>query len=273
MKVPFAAGRDFNERDREGAPCVAIINEAFTRRYFPQNSQPLGKHLTKYEYQKPNQLCEIVGIVQDKKLQSMEKQPLPSFSFALYQSHRAQITMLVNTSVDPGSLTSAVRKSIQSIDPQIPLADVRSVNESFSAFLYPFRIFGFVMGTCGALALLLASIGIYGVVSYAVAQRTREVGIRMALGAHAKDILKLVVGQAMGMVLGGLGLGLVLALVLTRVLTSSIFEMELLVGVSATDSPTFLGVTMLLISVALIACYIPARRATKVDPLVALRYE
>ena len=273
MKVPFAAGRDFNERDREGTPCVAIINEAFTRRYFPQDSQPLGKHLTKYQYQQPNQLCEIVGIVQDKKLQSIEKQPLPSFSFALYQSHRTQVTMLVNTVGDPGNLTPAVRKTIQSLDPQIPVSDVQSVSDSFSAFLYPFRIFGVVMGTCGVLALLLASIGIYGVVSFAVAQRTREVGIRMALGAHAKDILKLVVGQGMGIVLLGLGVGLVLALVLTRVLTSSVFEIELLMGVSATDSLTFLGVTALLTSVALLACYIPARRATKVDPLVALRYE
>jgi predicted permease len=273
LKVPFVAGRDFNDRDREGAPCVAIINEAFIRRYFQGNSQPLGKHLTKYQYQQPNQSCEIVGIVQDKKLQSLEKQPLPSFAFALFQSHRTQVNMLVNTAGDPGNLTAAVRKTIQSLDPQIPVSDVQSVSDSFGAFLYPFRILGVVMGTCGVLALLLASIGIYGVVSFAVAQRTREVGIRMALGAHAKDILKLVVGQCMGMVLFGLGVGLVLSLVLTRVLTSPVFELELLLGVSARDAWTFVGVTVLLTIVALFACYIPARRATKVDPLVALRYE
>jgi putative ABC transport system permease protein len=130
-----------------------------------------------------------------------------------------------------------------------------------------------VIGGCGGLALLLASIGIYGVVTYAVAQRTREVGIRMALGAHKKDILKLVVGQGMIPVAYGLAAGLVIAVVLMRVLTSSIVEFDLLLGISTTDAVTFLSVTALLLTVALFACYIPARRATKLDPLESLRYE
>lgn len=153
----------------------------------------------------------------------------------------------------------------------MPVTDVQTIGENFSVTLYPFRLLAVVMGACGLMALLLATIGIYGVVSYSVAQRTREVGIRMALGAVRGDILSLVVGQGMILVVWGLALGLLLGFTLTRVLTSSIFETELLFGVSATDSLTFAGVTMLLAFVALAACYIPALRATKVDPVVALR--
>lgn len=273
MKIPFVAGRDFDVRDRDGAPCVAIINEAFTRRYFPSDTQPLGKHLTKLQYKQPDQRCEIVGVVQDNKLHALQREPRPTFAFALLQSHQTRTTMLVNTAVEPGSLALSVRKTIQALDPTIPLTDIQTVTDSFSAFLYPFRIFGVVMGTCGVLALMLASIGIYGVVSFGVAQRTKEVGIRMALGAIEKDILKLVLAQSMGMVLCGLGAGLVLSLVLTQLLASPAFELELLLGVSPTDSLTFVGVTVVLTIVGLVACYIPARRATKVDPVVSLRYE
>jgi len=153
----------------------------------------------------------------------------------------------------------------------MPVTDVQTIDQNFSVVLYPFRLLAVVMGACGVMALLLATIGIYGVVAYSVAQRTREVGIRMALGAVRSDILKLVVGQGMVLVAYGLALGLLLGFALTRVLTSSMFETELLFGVSATDSLTFAGVTVLLGLVALVACYLPARRATKVDPVVALR--
>ena len=181
--------------------------------------------------------------------------------------------MLVNTAVSCESLIPAVRRTIQELDSQVPVADIHSVDNTFRVFLFPFRAFAVVMATCGVLALVLASIGIYGVVSYAVAQRTKEVGIRIALGALQKDILKLLVVQGMSMVLYGLGIGLVLALVLTRVMASLVFDFELLLGVSATDLLTFVGVTLLLVTVSLLACYWPARRATKVDPLEALRYE
>ena len=272
MKVPFVAGRDFDERDREGAPCAAIVNEAFTRRYFPRDAQALGKHLTKFEYHRPDQLCEIIGVIHDNKLQALQREPVPVFAFAVQQFYKTQMTMLINAP-NPKSLTLAVRKTIQSLEPQMPVADIQTIEESFSVSNYPYRVLGVVIGGCGGLALLLASIGIYGVVTYAVAQRTREVGIRMALGAHKKDILKLVVGQGMIPVAYGLAAGLVIAVVLMRVLTSSIVEFDLLLGISTTDAVTFLSVTALLLTVALFACYIPARRATKLDPLESLRYE
>ncbi len=273
LKIPVVEGRDFDERDREGAPCVAVINEAFARRYFAPEARALGRHLIKYRWQQPNQLCEIVGVVRDNKWQALTKEPRPAFAFPLMQSRETQITLLVNAAGDPGNLTPAARSAIQSLDPNIPVARVQTIREHFNAVLFPFRVFGLLIGACGALALLLAAIGVYGVVSYSAAQRTREIGVRVALGAMEKDILKLIVGQGMRLALFGLAAGILLSLALTRVLTSSLFGVELLFGVSATDALTFIGVTTLLAGVALVACYLPARRATKVDPMVALRCE
>ncbi len=275
MKVPFVQGRDFDERDRDGSPCVAVINEVFAQRYFSPTGSPLGKHLSKFEFsQKPQrQTCEIVGVIRDNEWQSLEQEVQPFFALALHQSDTRDMSLLVNVDGDPASLTQPVRQAIQELDPHMPVSDVQTLSEYFSVGLYPFRLLGVVIGSGGVMALLLATLGIYGIVSYSVAQRTREVGIRMAFGARHKDILQMVVGQGMILVFYGLGAGLLLGVALTRVLTSLFFGSELLFGVSATDVLTFAGVTALLALVALLACYIPARRATKVDPMVALRYE
>jgi putative ABC transport system permease protein len=272
MNIPITQGRDFGERDRDGAPCVAVVNEALARRYFT-GGQALGKHLTKYGWQQQNQFCEIVGIVRDNKFQSLRKEPLPWYGFALFQSHRTRMTMLVHSEGAPENLVPAVRRAIQSLDQTIVTTDVLTLNDTFAPMLYFYRLFGFLVGACGLLAILLAAIGIYGLVAYAVSRRTREIGIRMALGADKQKILQLVIWQGMILVAYGLSAGLLMALALTRVLTSSIFEIPLLNGVSATDPLTFGSTALLLVVVALLACYIPARRATKVDPMAALKFE
>ena len=276
MKVPFTQGRDFDERDREGAQCVAIINEAFVNRYLAGTAAPLGKQLTKYEsgrgaLQKTS--CQVVGVIRDNEWHTLSKDIPPFYALALQQSNVERATLMAATAGDPKTLVPAVRNIVRELDRNVSIADVQSLDDYFSIFLYPFRISAVVMGVCGFMAMLLAVLGIYGIVSYSVVQRTREVGIRMALGALEKDILRLVIGQGMVLVTIGLAFGFVLSLVLLRLLSSSLVELELPLPISATDPLTFAGVTILLALVALLACYVPARRATKVDPIEALRCE
>ena len=275
MRVPFVQGRDFDERDREGSSCVAVVNEAFGEKYF-RGANSLGKHLIKGGGSRtaPKVPCEIVGVIRDDAWQALEKQVHPFYALALQQSDRKEFTLLVGSAgSDPQSLIGAVRNTIRELDPRIPVADVQTLGDYFSFGLYPFRMLAVVMGGCGVMALLLATLGIYGIISYSVAQRTRELGIRMALGALQKDILRMVIWQGMVLVIVGLGFGLLLSFALTRLLTSSLLELELPLPVAATDPLTFAGVTILLALVALLACFIPARRATQVDPIEALRYE
>jgi predicted permease len=272
MKVPIVQGRDFDERDREGAPCVAIVNEVFAQRYLSNSA--LGKHLGKSGGRPgPKIPCQIVGVIRDDAWATLDKEVPPFFALAVQQSDRKRMTMMVNTAGDPASMITAVRNAIRELDPNIPVAGVQTLGEYFNVGLYPFRLLAMIMGACGLMALLLATVGIYGVVSYSVAQRTRELGIRIALGALPKDILRMVIGQGMVLVISGLAIGLLLSLVLTRLLTSLLLEAEVAFAMNATDSLTFVSVTILLALVALLACYVPARRATKVDPIEALRYE
>jgi predicted permease len=275
MNVPVIQGRDFTERDRGDAPCVAIVNEAFAARYLPGPGSALGKHLTKDEYRRKRitYQCEIVGVVRDDRFQSLLREPKPFYFLAVMQSDRTDATMFVHTSTEPATLLTAVRRTVRGVDATVPLNEVQTLRESYGTIAYPFRLLGLAMIACGVMALLLATIGVYGIVSYSVAQRTREVGIRMALGAIRTQILRMLVGQGMTLVAWGLGLGLSLSFALTRVLTSDVFGTGLLFGVTATDSLTFAGVTLILAGVALAACCIPALRATRIDPVEALRYE
>jgi putative ABC transport system permease protein len=275
MKIPIVQGRDFDERDRDSAPCAAIVNEVFARRYFAATGPALGRRLAKYEDlpQPVTQWCEIVGVVRDDRWQSLQKTMQPYYALTVHQSDPRRMWMFVHTAGEPASHIAAVRRIVRELDPALPVNDIQTLADQFAAHVYPFRLLATIMGACGAMALLLAAVGIYGIVSYSVAQRTREVGIRMALGALRHDILKMVIGQGLLLTAVGLVSGLLLSAALTRVLTSSLFETEVLFGVDATDAATFGAVTILLALVAAVACYIPARRATRVDPLVALRYE
>jgi predicted permease len=272
LSVPIVAGRDFDERDREGAPCVTIINEVFAQRYLGGSAPALERHLIRRNSADgAPQMCRIVGIIRDDAWQSLTREVRPFHALPLLQSEHRDMTLVVETAGDPAALTPAVRQLIRRLDPHLPLAGVRTLGEHSDVTLYPFRLVGLLMAGCGVMALLLAIIGIYGMVSWSVAQRGREVGIRIAFGAARSDILALVVRQGMLPVGVGLGIGLLLGFALTRVLSGLPINTELVFGVGATDPLTFAGVTLLLGLVALAACCVPALRAARLDPMVTLR--
>jgi putative ABC transport system permease protein len=269
MGIPVVAGRPFAERDDERAPHVVVVNETFARRFFP-GADPardaIGKRMSFRGDEGP--WNEIVGVAKDGKYWTIGEAPQMFVYSPTAQGYDPAVTLVVRTAGgDPRSLVPALNAEVRAMDPELPLYDVKTVEAHMGVSLFPARVAAALLGGFGLLALLLAGMGVYGVVSYAAAQRTREIGIRMALGARRGDVLRLVAGR--GMLLVGLGvcLGLVGAFALTR------FMEGVLYGVSATDPVTFaLGVAVLL-GVALLACLVPARRATKVDPMVALRYE
>ncbi len=258
-------GRDFTAQDKEKESRVAIVNETFARRFFPEQSA-IGK---RFNFGGPNEpYWEIIGVAADGKYNTLGEKPQPLVYRSLLRRYDSTTTLVARTiATDPQPIIRAIRREIGSLDPNLPLYDVKTLNEHMNIPLFPARMAALVLGSFGVLALLLAGIGVYGVMSYAVSQRTREIGIRMALGAQPRDVLRLVVGQGMLLALIGTGVGLIAAFALTRVMSG------LLYGVSAIDPLTFVGVPLLLACVALIACLIPARRATKVDPMIALRHE
>jgi putative ABC transport system permease protein len=269
MGIPLRQGRTFSESDSETADKVVIVNQAFVRRHFP-GSSPIGEHifLGKTSY-------EIVGVVGDVK--SYLDQPAPPATFipaaqasygtsALFEGWFPRI-VLVRSNVDPLGLSRSVRDAISAVDPTVPTGSIRSMEQVLSHSLALRSFMMFLLGLFAAVALVLASVGLYGVISFAVSQRTREIGVRMALGAHPGDVLRLILGEGLKLVLAGVALGIVAALAMTRLLSTLIY------GVSASDPLIFLCVVTLLVAVALAACYVPARRAMRVDPIVALRYE
>jgi predicted permease len=272
MGVPFVAGRDFTTQDADGAPCVTIVNEALAQRFLGGPSQAMGKHLTRFSGSRDQRtMCRIVGVIRDNALQALQREPVPFYAMALAQSDERRMTLLVRTSGDAQPMVASVRQQIRALDANLPLAGVTTLRSHFAGMTLPFRALGGLMTACGVLALLLASVGIYGTIAYSVAQRRREVGIRIALGAERSDILGLVVGQGMKLVMVGLGIGVLLGMALTRLLNALPLGMELLFGVSTMDALTFAAVTLGLGLVALVACFVPARRAAGTDPMVTLR--
>ncbi len=271
LGIDVLQGRGFTEQDVPGRPGVVLINESFAARYFPEED-PVGKRL---RAPTPSlnwgdavpQVFEIVGVVRDVTFNGIGAPTEPAFYVPAWQFPRQDMSVLVRTDGDPLSLVSAVRSAVWALDADQPISSIRTLESLVAANISQPRFNMFLMGLFGAVALLLALVGVYGLLSYAVARRTHEIGIRMALGASPRNILGMVLRQGLGLVLAGVGIGLAGAFALARFLESLLF------GVAPTDPATFAAVAAVLAAVALLACYVPARRATKVDPMVALRYE
>ncbi|HSS19139.1 MAG TPA: ABC transporter permease [Pyrinomonadaceae bacterium] len=263
METPLR-GRDFAQTDRDGAPGVAVVNETLAATLWP-GEEALGKRISVSGPEGP--FLEVVGVARDGKYRSLGEAPRPYIYQPVLQSYDPKMTLVVRTTGEPRSVAGAVSQQIRDLDANLPIADIKTLREQVDLSLFPSRIAAWTLGGFGLLALLLSAIGIYGVVSYSAAQRTREIGVRMALGARKKDVLSLVLGEGLSVIAIGLVVGLLLAFLATRAIASFLY------GVSGTDPLTFAGVPLLLGFIALVACYVPARRATKVDPLNALRYE
>jgi putative ABC transport system permease protein len=264
MGIPILRGRGFTAQDTESAPAVALITQGTARRIW-QNEDPIGKRIRLGGSDSP--LRTIVGIVGDVNHYGLDVAPNLQAYVPHSQWTDSYMQLVVRASVDPASLTASVRNAIRAVDPDAPVYQIATMRQLISNSVAPRRFTLALLSGFAAIALLMASIGIYGVMSYTVSQRTQEIGVRVALGAQTGDVLKLVVGQGMRLVLAGTSVGLMGAVALTRLMAGMLF------GVNATDPLSFGTISLLLISVALLACYIPARRAAKVDPIVALRYE
>jgi putative ABC transport system permease protein len=265
MGIPLRAGREFTDRDAAGAPQVMIINEFMVRQHWP-DEDPVGKRVTMLDWGPPL-TGEIVGVVGDVKANALDVEARSMIYWPYPQFPQVFNNFVIRTGGDPSNIVGAVKSQIWSVDPELPIARIATMEQLIADSIAPRRFNMLLLGIFAAVALCLAAVGIYGVISYAVSTRTQEIGIRMALGAGRGSVLGLVVRQGMTPALVGLALGLVAAFALTRVMTSLLFE------VSATNPLVFGLTSAVLGGVALAACWIPAWRAARVDPMVALRYE
>lgn len=266
MRIPLLQGRFFSEQDAPANPKVAIISETLAQRYFP-NQDPIGRQM-KFGFPPNSDVShEIVGVVGDVRDAALSRKPGPMMYVPFAQAPLYGGEVVVRSSLSASSVAASIRQATHAIDKNLPVTDIESFPDVLGQSVSQERFRTFLLGSFSAIALVLAAVGIFGVISYSASQRTHEIGIRMALGAQRRDVLRLIVGQGARLALLGLSVGVVAALLLTRLMAS------LLYSVSATDPVTFAAVIIVLLGVALLASYIPARRAMKVDPMVALRYE
>jgi putative ABC transport system permease protein len=264
MKIPLRTGRSFSEHDSRESPHVAVINETVSQRYWP-GENPVGRFIDMPAFGAGR--CKIVGVVADIHQANLNEDPSPGIYVPYTQEPMPWQTLVIRTKIDPISLVPAVRREVSILDPQQPLARIATLDQLVEASTAQPRFRAVLLGSFAAVSLLLAAVGIFGVMSYAVSQRTREIGVRIALGAQRTALMRLILGEAAKIAIAGVIAGFALSFAFTR------FMRGLLFGVSGTDPATFLGVALLLVAVALAACYVPARRAMRVDPMTALRYE
>jgi putative ABC transport system permease protein len=275
MRIPIMRGRDFNDRDKEDAPLVMIVNQAMALQFFP-GENPIGQRVT-LDLAPGERPREIIAVVGDTATSRLAREQAP----AVYVPHvqqtsqfsgpwvyfRTGMYFVLRTSGEPMALTTAVKRAVAEVDPNTPAADLRPLEQNLDDQVRNMRIYMLCLGIFGTVAAILAATGIYGVMTYSVAERTREIGVRMALGAGSFDVLKMIFSQVGRLIGAGVAIGLAGAMALTGLMKSALY------GVTATDPATYVGVSLLLILIALIACAIPTRRAVRVDPTVALRYE
>jgi predicted permease len=265
MGIPVLSGRSFSDKEDLKAAAVVMINQQMADRFWPHQN-PVGQFITFMGPQESRTRAEIIGVVKTGKYESLGEDPKPYFYRSLLQDYQPGVQLVVRTAGDV-SVLGALRQEVRTLDPRMALVAVETLEQHMQLPLFPARAAGVLLGMFGALALLLAVVGLYGVISYSVSQRTREIGVRMALGARQLDVVKLVVGQGLRLTLIGMAIGLVGALGVTRVLSYVLY------GISPTDPISFLAVGVLLTVVALAASYVPARWATRVDPISSLRTE
>jgi len=268
LQIPVNAGRGLADSDVDSSQRVIVINESMARRFWP-NEDPVGKRMAIGESSKETSWRTIVGIVGDNRHASLSDPPVPTAFISYRQDLESwpRMGFVVRSKTDAASLTSLVRRELASIDPTQPVYAIEPMENLMRTSVAQRKFLTLLLGSLSAIALVLALIGIYGVISFNVSERTQEIGIRMALGARAHDVLRMVLAQGLRVAIIGIVIGLAAAFALTRLLTSLLYE------VSATDPRTFSAVAVLLAFVAIIACLVPARRAMKVDPLQALRHE
>jgi putative ABC transport system permease protein len=267
LGIALKSGRTFTDADNQDAPPVMIINETMARTYFPDRD-PIGRRIQTGQYDPANQGATVVGVVEDVKYAGLNEK----VDFGIYTPFQQNLWwrsmfLTVKTKGDPLAMANSIRNEVWKIDGDLPVSQIKTMNQLVSESVSTPRTYTMLLGLFGAVAMLLATVGIYGVMSYTVSQRTREIGVRMAMGARRIDVLTMVVKQGMKLSVIGIAIGSIASLAFSWVMSSLLFE------VSTTDPLTFVAIAALLTTVALVACYIPAYRATKVDPLAALRSE